>query len=925
MADPGIGFLPWVRSGLASMAQAAPSQNFVSLQVVVTVNTIPSDPVTVRLFGPGQVTGIDPRAISRMEPLPNTTNFEPNYFPAVEFATPDFPWVFSPAVASSAGLRPWICLVVVKEQAGVSLTPRPNALPLLRFTPPAAPLDELPDLDEIAYWAHAQIAGAALANDCTVRAALADPNGAAISRLICPRKLDPDTRYLACLVPTYHAGVQAGISPDLPDDDGDLAPAWTATTTAPFDLPVYASWRFGTSDAGDFASLAHRIHPPPSSPPFDVGQLPMDESAPEFGLPPFPGLKLSLEGALRTLRTMSTPWPDGVQGKFEQALVPILMPPTGPDPIVAPPIYGEWPAATTIVPAAGSPPVWLRELNLDPRMRAAAGIGVNVVRADQDNLMASAWDQFEALRQANQRLRLFQLARVVTQSLLTQHINAVEGSTTFFQLTRPLHARVRLTLGSTATLDAHLAASRITSGAVSASFRRLVRRRGPLGRRLFAAAAPPSQIIERLNQATGTPSALTIVAQRVAPTGTVLLDSVSSQTVSASLTGAAVAAAPGWRLPPVPPAPPGSPAPPPPPPQPPIRRDDPDAPVWLQTGVETFPPAPEISLLQGFYVQTEAQFRAAATQLVAYISQNTAKIVDAPKEPLFFGTLAAAQAMVATAVDPTATLVARAAAQLDLPTSGDPLGPRLGAPQFPRPMSRALTPQQLLPGVENVPDDIAAALVTNPRFIEAYMIGLNDEMRRELAWRQYPVDPSATFFTNFWGEAADIPPIATWNGANSLGANTDTHEVVLLIRGELLRRYPNAVITAVDKLQDLGTSELLPIFRGTIDPDMTFFGFAPDTAKPGSYFVVSEHPSEPRFGLEPAPPKDGVKTWNDLNWPQATEAKAVAHNHLSATAQLSVPTPKDAQWGANAAQQAYITYRPPNRVAWLASKLLGPG
>jgi hypothetical protein len=132
MADPAAyGFLPWVRSGLASMAQTAPSQNFVTLQVAVAVNTTAAAAVTVRLFGPGQVTGVDPRAISRMEPRSNTANFEPNYFPLVEFATPDFPWVFSPAVASGSGLRPWLCLVVVKEQAGVTLMPRPNALPLL--------------------------------------------------------------------------------------------------------------------------------------------------------------------------------------------------------------------------------------------------------------------------------------------------------------------------------------------------------------------------------------------------------------------------------------------------------------------------------------------------------------------------------------------------------------------------------------------------------------------------------------------------------------------------------------------------------------------------------------------------------------------------------------------------------------------------
>ncbi len=102
MADPALYFLPWVRSGLVSLAKNAPSQNFVSLNVAVTVNGTAAVPVAARLFGPGQVTGIDPRAIVRMEPRPNTVAFEPNYFPAVEFATPDFPWAFSPAVPSGA-------------------------------------------------------------------------------------------------------------------------------------------------------------------------------------------------------------------------------------------------------------------------------------------------------------------------------------------------------------------------------------------------------------------------------------------------------------------------------------------------------------------------------------------------------------------------------------------------------------------------------------------------------------------------------------------------------------------------------------------------------------------------------------------------------------------------------------------------------
>src|SRR5215469_13510905 len=183
MADPAVyGFLPWVRSGLASMATPATTQNFGSLNVTLTVNTTATTPVTVRLYGPGQVTGIDPRAIIRMEPAPGSASFEPNYFPAVEFATPDFPWTFSPAVPSGGALRPWLCLVAVKVQPGVALTPRANLLPLLQFLAPATPVSELPDLAEIANWAHAQVNGAA-ASGLTAEGSL--------SRIICPRQLQP--------------------------------------------------------------------------------------------------------------------------------------------------------------------------------------------------------------------------------------------------------------------------------------------------------------------------------------------------------------------------------------------------------------------------------------------------------------------------------------------------------------------------------------------------------------------------------------------------------------------------------------------------------------------------------------------------------------------------------------------------------------
>ncbi len=41
---------------------------------------------------------------------------------------------------------------------------------------------------------------------------------------------------------------------------------------------------------------------------------------------------------------------------------------------------------------------------------------------------------------------------------------------------------------------------------------------------------------------------------------------------------------------------------------------------------------------------------------------------------------------------------------------------------------------------------MATLLRTNNRFIEAYLVGLNHEMGRELLWREYPTDQRGTYF-----------------------------------------------------------------------------------------------------------------------------------------------------------------------------------
>ncbi len=103
MADPSANylFLPWVRQGAAAGIQtidmSANQAGAVSVTVNLRINATPPLQQRVRLYGPGDVTGIDQQQIVRTEPRPQSSDFEPNYFPAIEFDRPDFPWLFTPA------------------------------------------------------------------------------------------------------------------------------------------------------------------------------------------------------------------------------------------------------------------------------------------------------------------------------------------------------------------------------------------------------------------------------------------------------------------------------------------------------------------------------------------------------------------------------------------------------------------------------------------------------------------------------------------------------------------------------------------------------------------------------------------------------------------------------------------------------------
>ena len=988
--------------------------------------------LTVELYGPGEVQVVDTLGVLRTWPRPGVMDAEPNYFPLVEFDQADLPWRYTPARATAAErLTPWITLIVL-EDAEIKRLVQPGSGRLgaveivdAKVLPRSSQLWAWAHVQVAGEQAVDEARAAALmaARSGAIRSRLVAPRRLEAHRgytaLLVPAfqrgrlaglGQDPgpldaltlawgDTPAGPLTLPVYYSW-RFGTGPD-----GDFESL--ARLIDPFEAPE----SIGIRDMD--VSAASPGFPAANAAPLGLrGML----TALDTKDTPWPdGARLPWIARLKQLLNLPA----------DRAAIP------GQERTVVPPLYGQWPAATDRCTADVEPqrPRWFQELAVDPRLRVGAGLGTRVIQEHQEALMASAWDQVDRVRQLNEELRQAQLARELATRLASRHVFRA-GPEEVLGLTAPLHARVK---ASPTTVRAVLQESPVPRGVLEGAFRRLTRPLGPLGRRrmprpegtagLLArinagdldaapAPAPPEQLasLPRLGDAIAPAdvTAGTVAGARHdatlfrRATWLVLLIALVLLLIGAwplALAGAAVAGgyaylerraaaraalAPrvalrdgvptGALLRETAPAPAYAPA----------AAPDAGAPRTLPTVPPgATPPAAEVVAVREALATMFDRMQPPAAPIRIHREQD----------------LSALSGTLTRRLDPRVTIPQAMAGRYHL-TPGvrfqppDPLEPLLAAPEFPQPMYRPLAQlgnDWLLPGFDKIPPNTATLLKTNQKMIEAYMTGLNHEMARELLWREYPTTQRATYFRQFWDTAGyvppptggltpdqlrDITPIHTWQPESALGSHSprpplpgDAEYLVLFIRGDLLRRYPNTEVYAVKarwgtegrELDEPATEAEIPLkiahpmFSGLMDPDANFFGFrltkeevlgdgVRDGTRPGWYFVLAEPSHEPRFGLDIAAdtltdaqfglPVSGGN-WNNFGWAQLAGSRAALKQlttidlnaALPDTTAVSDPRAWHAdqgpgRHGSRASDLAFITLQRPMRLAIHASEMI---
>lgn len=1082
-------FLPHARTGIAAAIATpfqwgGPARAKVQMRIPVNDDRGAIDAeMTVNVHGPADVTELDQRQVIRAFPKADAPDAEVDDLVHVEFDRPDLPWLFTPAGPAAGRLVPWITLVVA-ERRHIAFGERRGATRAAQIR-----RDQLQPLGDAWAWAHAQVMGAKGASadvEPTLERRLSEANAPHnLSRLVCPRRLDDHTRYVACVVPTFRPGADAGLGLTVAPG-ATLEPSWgtranfaAGDPNAMVDLPVYHAWSFTTGEDGNFESLARKLKPAVAPP--GVGRRRVDATRPFAPIAlgaGDPGAEIVVTGPVVSPQLPASEpdeqWPAEERQRWAPAVAELLVdrlnapdkqahvPEPGP-PLVGPPLYGanhaRQPRIETAEPAASAQPRWFADLNTDPRDRIVGGLGTRVVQAEQEQLMAEAWNQVIGVEAANRALRLAQLAKHVAASLHRRHLSRL-GDAGIVSITERVHAKVLD--APQRSVWASLEDSSLPTSVTTGAFRRLARIRGPVVRTAIKAGAERRALavegltvradrrttdwvrvyaspdgvagLGRRGQALLTKT----IAARIAPgvdreallaqwddelarpapsdhldpealaaltapgdadLGRELAASVMTRILSSTpdrreveadpeaaltaaahgvlLRGLAELAGDGLRL---------------------SRADA------KRLGIEGRPDRDRSHVLIGLdqlLEFSERSIAAAGRHEIPDVpfdeferdAERLRELVGSAGRPsgdtLLAGLRAIADRVVirdefadrardrlsapalelVARLDPAVTVPARITGRLTAGSGRMPawlrpdwfadlrLEPVMAHPRFAYPMYEPLhryDREWMVPGLGLIKKpDMATLLETNNRFIEAYLVGLNHEMGRELLWREYPTDQRGTYFNSFWTGrpelVADMHELAWRSGA--LRSHVDPAldgRLVFLVRGDLIRRYPGVVAHAVRQATDaagnLLSEERIPLFETAaadspvrtlfhvhLPPNVLLVGFDMKRERIDSdaetwWFTLSENPTEPRFGLDPS--RAGAMTRDNLVWDDFGVAVGGFLDATRHTADIgfdgpaSAPPVEHSQWGASSAQVAYLLFQLPARAAFLGTTMV---
>jgi hypothetical protein len=636
-------------------------------------------------------------------------------------------------------------------------------------------------------------------------------------RLLCPRKLHRNRDYVAAIVPAYDANGNPAWSENLPAE---------ANVT----LPVYHWWHFRTTDTDeDFRSLALDIVPRSVAPEVRLGSAPLayhlDDADPPFSPMPEVG------GALITPATappVEQPVLDHLALLRSDANVRTD---SRGRPIVQMPRYGEpW-----LTDEQRESLIWSRALNEDPRHRGVAGLGLSAGIEWQELIVDAATKQLGALQIAAQRVRAL-TAGLAANSHLWGH-RRPQDQHQRLMLYGPSLAR--MVTGRRTVLEQVTGTDRpLPSALFSSAARRVLRPGGARARWVAEGALHPGNVVQSANdceQIMATPRSLDGVPHADAFEQALgfHFDEVLSE---------------GGDLP----------------------FEFPDDNTFFDL---TAPDSAELGEVFGFPTfgdRLSISFEEAQGQLNAFLEEARPALIP-PERRCRQVRLDKLIDALDGAIDPTASepLIVRRVLDLITGLDDQSLTPPELCPDFDLPAWKYLRDRDnnwLLPGVDKLAPDSLVAVQTNPAFVDAFLVGLNQQALGELRWRNVPVATGCTPLRRFWerlnqagdGKGTDIVGIARWAGqpeATPLGdpvhqtPEAQGTDLVLVFRTELFRRYPNTLVYLHPRKDDdpdwqgepdRTKPHVTPTFPGVITPDISYFGFNVGVDALDTHWVVVE-------------------------------------------------------------------------------------